>query len=350
MLNQQRTSLTGIDARQYLVPFLLYFGLAIAFSWMVWLLIPVLGVQNAIVADTLGYLGTFGPALAAMLVTASTSPEYPANPTRRWQITAVTGIVIWLVVLALRLAAGIALVPARVAGDGLVALLAGYVLAGGWSTNAGIRRLLSSVSRWRFDWRLWLVIAALFPVVFYGTRALIFAAQGAPLPPFTVRPSLASFVLSGVVLLFFGGSLGEEVGWRGFALPLLQQSFSPLNASLVLALGWSVWHAPLYVVGVYNSGLGGLILRLVWMIPVAIVFTWVANRTRGSLLAVIVLHTSFNLAPAAVSPIGLVGWVTLAAIAVFLIVRDRMWTSPPPGAVPDHPLTVESALPHRLHP
>src|SRR5947199_3415499 len=45
------------------------------------------------------------------------------------------------------------------------------------------------------------------------------------------------------ILLFIG--LGEEPGWRGFALPHLQARFSPFLASLVLALVWAIWHLPL---------------------------------------------------------------------------------------------------------
>lgn len=84
-----------------------------------------------------------------------------------------------------------------------------------------------------------------------------------------------------MLTLFFLGAQ-EEPGWRGFALPRLQERFSPLTATLVLGLIWGVWHVPLY-------GPVGFVVPFV----LAFFYTWVFNRT-GSTFMAILLHASFT--------------------------------------------------------
>ena len=108
-----------------------------------------------------------------------------------------------------------------------------------------------------------------------------------------------------VRVLFLGGPLGEELGWRGFALPRLQGRHTALTSSVVLGLVWGLWHIPLYFVpgtGQYEitrSGngvafaIGG---AATWTIGLSVLFTWLFNQTRGSLLVVIGFHAAVNLA------------------------------------------------------
>jgi len=116
-----------------------------------------------------------------------------------------------------------------------------------------------------------------------------------PLPPELAQVSvwvlLAPVFLQQLVL---SSPMGEEIGWRGYALPKLQVRVSVLNASLLLGVLWGLWHLPLlFTAGDPRARLsfGWLILG---MIPVAILFTWLYNNTRGSLLLALLYHNSFN--------------------------------------------------------
>jgi len=125
------------------------------------------------------------------------------------------------------------------------------------------------------------------------------ASGGSNIPAMPVR----AFTPLGVVAAFtmnltYGGSLGEEPGWRGAWLPRLLQRHSPLAASVIISFWWALWHAPIDLAqGFGLSGLGGLAIRQIWTLPVAFLFTWVTLRAGGSLLPPLVLHTAINMIP-----------------------------------------------------
>jgi uncharacterized protein len=147
----------------------------------------------------------------------------------------------------------------------------------------------------------------------------------APYPPEVM--SLSPWIL----LLFMfvqqtlmGSSMGEEVGWRGYALPRLQGRMSALSASLLLGLVWALWHLPYYtIIGhpLEGSFFGWTILGLP---AIAILFTWVYNNTRGSLLLALMFHSSIALTGAflASSPAHpLLGIALSWALALLVVAR-----------------------------
>jgi CAAX protease family protein len=98
------------------------------------------------------------------------------------------------------------------------------------------------------------------------------------------------------MFFFLGGPLGEEPGWRGFALPRLQRAYGPSVGSLILGSIWAFWHLPLFWAPAWN--LPPTILNIVMFVIAAIAFTivmtWVFNNTRGSLFMAVLVHTSFD--------------------------------------------------------
>jgi uncharacterized protein len=88
--------------------------------------------------------------------------------------------------------------------------------------------------------------------------------------------------------------LGEELGWRGFALPRLLSRWPPLTASLLLGLVWATWHLPLlWTEGRTLDGHPAWLLFLD-LGAKSIIFTWVFLRTRGSVLIAVLLHAANN--------------------------------------------------------
>jgi membrane protease YdiL (CAAX protease family) len=106
-------------------------------------------------------------------------------------------------------------------------------------------------------------------------------------------------------VLIFGGALFEEGGWRGFALPRLQRLHGPFVGTLILGILWACWHLPLFWIMAWGTPptILNMVLFILIGIFMAIVFTWVFNNTKGSLLLAILLHTSFDVL---VAPVGLV--------------------------------------------
>jgi len=85
-------------------------------------------------------------------------------------------------------------------------------------------------------------------------------------------------------------------GWRGFLLPQLLRRYGPFVASLLLAVVWALWHLPIDIrSGFLVTGPGAVLIRIIWTIPVTIIFTWFYIRSGGNLLVALFLHTSINI-------------------------------------------------------
>jgi len=131
-----------------------------------------------------------------------------------------------------------------------------------------------------------------------------------------------------VAFLAQGGN--EEPGWRGLMQPELQKRFSPLAAALIVSVAWSLWHLPLYLNGFYSGDLvGGMIGGFIFRILLSIFLAWFYNRSGGNLFLMMFLHTSFNTMVnfLPTSDLGLL--LLWLIVAVFVIVKDKMWCKSP---------------------
>ncbi len=193
-----------------------------------------------------------------------------------------------------------------------VAAFAAAALTGG---RAAVSDLGRRLVRWRVAWP-WYAVVIVGPAVFSLAVGAVYVLLGgswsAALPAaFTTPfPSLALFL----VILTLTDGLGEETGWRGFALPRLLERSNPLVASLLLGVLWAGWHLPL--VWTEGSSLSGSPVWLLFLnLPAtSVLFTWVFLRTRGSVLLAALLHGATNLF--VVSPVpGVSGDLTLSLLA-----------------------------------
>ena len=148
----------------------------------------------------------------------------------------------------------------------------------------------------------WYVIILAGPAAFSAVVAAVSTVLGVAWsvarPAWLVTP-LPQLLVVFVILTLTDG-LGEELGWRGYALPHPLQRFRALAASLVLGLIWAAWHLPL--IWTEGSALDGHPVWLLFLDLAAksVLFTWVFLKTRGSALLAVLLHGSTNLF--AVSP------------------------------------------------
>ena len=101
---------------------------------------------------------------------------------------------------------------------------------------------------------------------------------------------LVSFVYNASTLL--GGPLGEEPGWRGYAVPRLEERFGPVRASLLVALLWTGWHLPLFLVPGWTSA--PLWTYVLLLISVSTIMTTAVNVARFRVVAAIATHATFN--------------------------------------------------------
>jgi membrane protease YdiL (CAAX protease family) len=207
--------------------------------------------------------------------------------------------------------------------------IAAVVITAWTMGRPGVRDLLARMARWRVPLRWWL--AALSPAAFLGLALTAMAAAGKPLPSvadfgrFSGTPAIG---LVGVLLLItFVGALGEETGWRGYALPQLQRRFSPLTSSLIIAVLWFGWHLPqFFVIATYRDfGPVQYVGMFLGLTCGAVVLTWLYNRSGSSILLVIVWHGLYNFVSGTQAATGLLAAVvsTLVMIqGVVLIVLE----------------------------
>jgi len=221
---------TATTGTRSVFPLVAFFALAYALSWVI--LVPGgLGLLPDS-AGILAWLAPFGPAVAAFIVTALSGGRPAVGQLLRRMVQWRVGIHWYLLILF---------------GVPLIELLGAFVVLGSVP--------LDDLAR---NW----------PLVF---------------------TSYLPQVLVAVVVI----GLAEETGWRGFALPRLQEWQGPLVGTSVLAVVWAGWHLP----NVLFGGWTGLsyTLWLVGTLAVAFVYTWVFNNTAGSILLAALLHAAINM-------------------------------------------------------
>ncbi len=194
-----------------------------------------------------------------------------------------------------------------IAGINQLGLFAGPFAAAFIVTRAaegrqGARHLWRRMTVWRVR-PVWFLLALVAVPVVTGSWYL-FSANG-PASDGAIIPGLGSLVIMYPVLVL-GGPLQEEPGWRGFALPKLQERLHPLAAALVLGVVHCVWHAPLFVTKEWDTARqdpSQYLAFLVLVVSMSIVMSWLFNGSGGSLLIVILGHNGINWALTGIEPL-----------------------------------------------
>jgi membrane protease YdiL (CAAX protease family) len=180
-------------------------------------------------------------------------------------------------------------------GPAIAAILVAAVIGG----RKGLGELLARLFRWRMPFR-WYLVAVLLPVgsVLVAVAIPILAGNAT----YYAEPRLLSPLLPelGLVLLF--GSLygvvvaaGEELGWRGYALPKLLQRHNALVASILVGIFWGLWHLP--VSYLFGSGSPSLVDSILYGLGIdfaSVIYTWLFRHTRGSVLIACLFHSVYD--------------------------------------------------------
>ena len=207
----------------------------------------------------------------------------------------------WLIEVPIALAAAGILpvaLPRPVLTIGIVAATFGptvsaFIMTGLTEGKAGIGRLLRRYVQWRAGLRWYLFVLVGVPVIVLLGAIVVPGVLGSFQP--LIVPLLVGYPLAFATTFFLGGPLGEEPGWRGFALPRLQGRSGPLVGSLILGVLWALWHLPLFWSGVWTPPtLANILMFIVMITALTIMMTWVFNHVRGSLLIMMLMHASFN--------------------------------------------------------
>jgi len=181
--------------------------------------------------------------------------------------------------------------------------LAALIVTAQSEGQSGVRRLLQSITSWRVSAHWYLLIAA-FPPAATAFSLVVVDRGVATLSHFDVWPAVSATLRAYLLALPFG-PLGEELGWRGMALPRLLSRFGPAVASLIVGVMWTFWHIPmmLWSPGASIPGFMGLsafavAVYLVQITAITVLMTWLFLRTRGSVLVAVLAHMTFNTAEA----------------------------------------------------
>lgn len=221
-----------------------YFVTAFGISWLLW--IPLVASAHGLLAggNALSYfhlLGSLGPLLAAVLVTG---------------------------------------------------------IAGG---AGGLRELGTRMVKWRVG-LVWWGLALFGPAALYWLSAVLLRLFSGAWPDMSRFGQTDEYPQLGLILFWVANiacyGFGEETGWRGFALPRLQQTHSALVASLALSVFWALWHVPLFfsLPTFMSMGIGGTIGWALFMVTGSLLLTWLYNSTRGSILIVALFHGTLDIA------------------------------------------------------
>lgn len=200
--------------------------------------------------------------------------------------------------------------------------------------KAGLRNLLKRFLIWRVHWR-WYAFIVIYPLALHLAVAGIDRLRGGPAPVFFQAEGVPGrniwITLLGLILFqIFIRGIGEETGWRGFALPHLQNRYSPFKASLVLGILWALWHFhPANFSALLSTG--GIFV-FINITATTFIFSWLFNHTQGSLLIAALFHMTLNVAEFVV-PLGIADasptrhliQIGLILIIVILLLFTSKW-------------------------
>ncbi len=179
-------------------------------------------------------------------------------------------------------------------GPTIAAIIVAWTISG----MSGVRDVLKRLTIWKVGLK-WYAAAIGIPLIAFACIAFLYPIVTGTAPQ-VEKDAMAWALSAGLAVIFtiFGGPLGEESGWRGFALPRMLKKWDAFTASVLLGLLWFGWHLPSYINPVMfesSGGSTGIIIFAVFTVALTILMTWVFQNAKGSTFLTFLFHGANNL-------------------------------------------------------
>jgi membrane protease YdiL (CAAX protease family) len=301
-------------------------------------LIPRENTLGQIIGYYFARIGVYSPVIAGIMVTRVTkTPKHKVPFARRLMLL----LPVWLLALFIQMADLKLNASSGITTIGLIILalpvsfLPTWVVSSALSGPDNVRRMLNTLIKPGGNIIYYLIALLTFPFIQIVGTVITNIIQGQTwFPDMRQVTGLAYTVfITFFSVLFYSGGINEEAGWRGFAQKRFQAKLSPLITIFLLWFLMVIWHIPNDIVQYQNGGY--LLARFAIYPVVTILFSWIYNRTNGSILAVAIFHSSMNsMNPLmGIFPVTLASNIMLIIFAITVVLVDSMWHKLPG----DHP-------------
>lgn len=170
--------------------------------------------------------------------------------------------------------------------------IAAFTVIGVVKGRPGVKSYFGRIFKWRVGLRWYLSVFLGFPAMFFAAR-LLAIAFGAEVPEYGFDSPLGWLAPVLFAIVNDPGGI-EELGWRGFALPMLQRRFGGLNAALILGVIWGIWHLPAFMISGTNQSAMSLPIFLVGSVAFSVLLAVIYNGSGGSVLLCFFTHWLAN--------------------------------------------------------
>jgi uncharacterized protein len=179
--------------------------------------------------------------------------------------------------------------------------LSGMFVVAFFTSRTKLRTWILKCLNWRIDWR-WYALAFCVPPAIMILALAVYSVTGGIIQASISYEKLPLFIANFALIFVVGGPLGEEFGWRGYALPAISAHLNWRIASLLVGVIWSVWHLPLFYMESTPQSHMSFVVFLVSTIAESVMFTWLFKNTAQSIILAMIMHTSIN------------GWMSLILV------------------------------------
>ena len=170
---------------------------------------------------------------------------------------------------------------------GIVAIILTAIYFG----KNGIKSLFKAIVKWRVKFK-WYIIIIILGIALCGLSLLIFNWISGQ----SIKPDQPYNFVFYFILILPLSAFWEEIGWRGFLLPVLQEKYTAIKSSLIIGFVWGLWHLPIYLaINPYgDKTIIFFIMMFIGCFALSIIATYLYNSTKGSLLICILFHNAIN--------------------------------------------------------